>query len=66
MDPTQIALKDAGFTKADVTMIKCEKDFDDGVEKYDVDFYGPDGMKYEYDIRVSDGAIIDRSAEFDD
>ena len=62
----QIALKDAGLAETDVQMIKCQKDFDDGVEKYDVDFYGPDGMKYEYDIRVSDGVIIDKDAEFDD
>ena len=47
-------------------MIKCEKDFDNGVEKYDVDFFGPDGMKYEYDIRVSDGAILERNVEVDD
>jgi len=63
-----IALADAGFTEADVNIIKCALDFDDddGVEHYDVDFFGPDGMKYEFDIRVTDGAIIDRSAEFDD
>jgi len=63
-----IALADAGFTEADVNIIKCAIDFDDddGVEHYDVDFFGPDGMKYEFDIRVTDGAIIDRSAEFDD
>ena len=65
-DAKQIALSDAGFVESDVRMIKCEKDFDDGIEKYDVDFYGPNGMKYEYDIRVSDGAIIDKDAEFDD
>ena len=62
----QIALKDAGLAESDVQMIKCQKEIDDGVEKYDVDFFGPDGMKYEYDIRVSDGVIIDKDAEFDD
>ena len=65
-DAKQIALSDAGLAESDVRMIKCQKDFDDGIEKYEVDFYGPNGMKYEYDIRVSDGAIIDKDAEFDD
>ena len=48
--------------------MKNQKEFDDdlGIEKYDIDFFGPDGMKYEYDIKAADGAILERSAEFDD
>jgi len=62
----QIALKDAGYTEAEVRMKELRKDFDDGTEVYDVSFFGPDGMEYEYDIRVADGVIIDKNVEFDD
>ena len=65
-DPKQIALKDAGFAEADVQMIKCVKDIDDGVEVFEVEFIGPDGMKYDYDIRVSDGMITNKDVELDD
>ena len=66
LDYKAIALKDAGFSEADVRMIKCEKDFDDGIEIYEVEFFGPNGMKYEYDLRASDGAILEKDAEYDD
>ena len=63
-----LALQDAGFAQGDVNFVKTEREFSDdyGVEKYDIDFFGPDGMKYEYDIRVADGVILDKDAEFDD
>lgn len=66
LDYKAIALKDAGFSEADVSMIKYEKEFDDGLEIYEVDFFGPNGMKYEYDLRASDGAILEKDAKFDD
>ena len=66
LDYKAIALKDAGFSETDVRMIKCEKDFDDGIEIYEVEFFGPNGMKYEYDLRASDGAILEKDAEYDD
>ena len=47
-------------------MIKCVKDIDDGVEVFEVEFIGPDGMKYDYDIRVSDGMITNKDVELDD
>ena len=63
-----IALQDAGFAQGDVNFVKTEREFSDdyGVEKYDIDFFGPDGLKYEYDIRVADGVILDKDAEVDD
>ena len=63
-----IALQDAGFTEGEVNVVKNHSEFDDdyGVKKYDIDFFGPDGMKYEYDIKVADGVILDKDAEFDD
>ena len=61
-----IALKDAGFNENEVTFIKCRKDMDDGIEKFEIEFRTPDFMEYEYDIKVSDGTILERNADFDD
>lgn len=66
LDYVAIALKDAGFSEADIQMIKAEKDLDDGVEIFEVDFFGPDGMKYEYDLSFLDGTIMDKDVDFDD
>lgn len=61
----EIALKDAGFTADGVSRLKAEKDYDDGVWEYEIEFK-KDGMEYEYDIRISDGKIIQRDIEWDD
>ena len=61
-----IALKDAGFNENEVSFIKCRKDMDDGIEKFEIEFRTPDFMEYEYDIKVSDGTILERNADFDD
>ena len=61
-----IALKDACLNAGDVTFTKCRKDFDDGIEKFEIDFRTADFMEYEYDINAADGTILERSAEFDD
>lgn len=60
------ALKDAGFAESEVTLIKCGKDFDDGVEIFEVDFIGPDGMEYDYDISTADGSILGKDVDLDD
>lgn len=65
-DAEKIALSDAGFSENDVTRMQSHKDFDDGIEQYEVSFYGPDGREYSYEISVSDGRILDREAEYDD
>ena len=39
---------------------------DDGIEKFEIKFRTPDFMEYEYDIKVSDGTILERNADFDD
>ncbi|MCC8139412.1 MAG: PepSY domain-containing protein [Lachnospiraceae bacterium] len=57
-----IALADAGVSASDVTFIKAHQDTDDGVAVYDIEFYSST-TEYEYEIRVSDGAIVDKSVE---
>lgn len=58
----EIALADAGVSASDVTYKKAKKDTDDGVAVYDIEFYTA-SAEYEYEIRVSDGVITDRSQE---
>ena len=62
----EIALKDAGLSETDVTITKCRIDFDDGVEKYEVEFRTADGYEYEYEIDVETGKILDKDVELDD
>ncbi|MCD8249700.1 MAG: PepSY domain-containing protein [Lachnospiraceae bacterium] len=57
-----IALSDAGVSASDVTFKKAHEDYDDGVAVYDIEFYSSTA-EYEYEIRVSDGAIVDKSIE---
>lgn len=61
-DAKAIALADAGVTEADVTYTKAKTDKDDGVSVYDIEFY-TSTKEYEYEIRVSDGKIVDKSVE---
>ncbi len=51
-----IALKNAGFSNSDVTFISAEKDYDDGIAYYDIEFKTSD-YKYEYEIDMS-GNIV--------
>ncbi len=60
----EIALKDAGFTKANVTYIHTHNDRDDGRVEYDVEFLA-NGAKYEYTIGADDGKIYDKDIDRD-
>ena len=62
----ELALKDAGFSEAEVFITKCKKDFDDGIEKFEIEFSTGDGREFEYGLRVSDGAILEKNMDFDD
>lgn len=53
-----IALSHAGVTEADLVFIEAKRDFDDGQEIYEVEFFTSGGTEYNYDIRVSDGSVI--------
>lgn len=59
-----IALKDAGIAKANVTYIHTHNDNDDGRTVYDVEFRA-NGVKYEYSIGASDGKIYDKDIDRD-
>ena len=60
-----IALKDAGFMESEVMLTKCSRDLDDGAQKFEVEFRLSNGMEYSYDIRISDGKILERDIDRD-
>lgn len=60
-----IALKDAGFTKDQVTRLRAEFDYDDGRPEYEVDFH-QDRYEYDYEIHAESGKILSRDKDWDD
>lgn len=57
-DAKDIVLKHAGLKEQDVEFTKFEKDKDDGVWQYEIEFVSGE-KEYEYDVRMSDGKILD-------
>ena len=60
-----IALDHAELRLDEVKRLKVEKDRDDGIHIYEIEFQ-KGNVEYEYEIRVSDGKIISRDKEIDD
>ena len=52
-----IALKHAGLTAEEVTRLRVEFDYDDGVPEYEVDFHH-NGYEYDYEIHAETGKIL--------
>ena len=53
----QIALSHAGLTTSQVTFKKTELDFDDGIQKYEVEFYY-NNREYSYEIDANTGNVL--------
>lgn len=53
----EIALKHANLTSSQVSFVKSEFDFDDGVKKYDIEFYY-NNREYNYEIDANTGSIL--------
>ena len=53
----EIALSHAGLSSDQVTFVQANMDFDDGIKKYDIEFYC-NGQEYDYEINASNGQII--------
>lgn len=60
----QAALAHAGVDAAVALYVKAEFDYDDGVAKYDVEFYA-DSYEYDYDINALNGEVIGHSKELE-
>lgn len=61
-----IALEHAGLTSEEVTFIRAKLEWDDGRQKYEIEFYSKDQKEYDYDIDASTGEILsyDYDAEY--
>lgn len=59
-----IALGHAGLSAAEVSHLKVEFDYDDGIPEYDVDFHHG-GYEYDYEIHAENGSIIKSEKERD-
>ena len=55
---TKTALEAAGVAESDVIFEKKGTSFDDGREIYEIDFFVPGQMKYDFDIDTTTGAIV--------
>ena len=58
----EIALAHAGVKAADATVTKSRLDYEDGRQVYEIEWYA-NGAKYDYEIAVTNGEIIDSSYE---
>ena len=62
-----IALENAGYKQSQVSALRAELDYDDGVKYYDVSFYvkNADGSynEYDYNVKASDGRILSKDVE---
>ncbi len=56
-DALAAALRHAGIDESKLTSKRIKKDYEDGKEVYDVEFYA-DGKEYDYEISVADGSIV--------
>lgn len=56
------ALADAGFNESQVNFTKCHLDWDDGIQKYEIEFVNGSN-KYEYDIKADDFRIIKKEID---
>ena len=62
----EIAMAHAGVEEKDVAHIRAKKDYENGQQVYEVEFYTSDYKEYDYEIAAADGAIIayDYDAEY--
>jgi len=60
-----IALKDAGISRKEITFSEVHQDYDDGINKYEVEFH-VGNREYNYDVAVKGGRILEHEAEIDD
>ena len=60
----KIAYQDAGVSASDVKLVKCELDYDDGRQEYEIEFYFS-GREYDYEIDAESGAILGREVDYD-
>lgn len=61
----KIALKHAGVSSSNVRYEKTELDYDDGRQKYEIEFR-VGNMEYEYEIDATNGNVLKAEKDYDD
>ena len=61
-EATQAALDYVGVRAAEATFTKANRDWDDGREVYEIEFYA-NGMEYDMEVDVNTGAVSGFSSE---
>ena len=61
----EIAISHAQVNPTEVTRLRTEFDYENGVPEYDVEFYH-DGWEYDYEIHAQTGEILFWDKEIDD
>lgn len=64
-DALAAALAHADVDESKITSKRVKKDYEDGKEVYDVEFYAG-GKEYDYEISVADGSILKADFEIED
>lgn len=60
----KIALDVAGLEESEVERIRNNLEFDDGIQKYDIEFYSDEGLtKHDYEVNATTGELIEISKE---
>ena len=62
-DAQKKALETVGVREEQVIFKPAEEDMDDGRQIYEIDFFIPGEVKYEFDIDVYTGAIVDQDID---
>ena len=62
-DAKKTALETAGVTEDQVIFKKAVQDLDDGREIFEIDFFVPHEMKYEFDVDASTGKVVDQGMD---
>lgn len=62
----EIAINNAGIPNNNVSMLKEEYTTEDGVNKYDIEFFTNDNKEYDYEINANTGEIISYDNELED
>ncbi len=57
-----IAFAHAGVTENQASLVKAKLDYDDGIQKYEIEFYAGN-YEYDYEINAADGSILKHEKE---
>ena len=63
-EAVKTALKHAGLTENQITVVKNEKEIENGKSVYEIEFYTDDFQEYDYVIDAKNGTVISYDTDF--